>query len=421
MTRYLDHAATSPLRPAALEAWTRAQRDLAADPGNPAALHAGGRRAKRMLEDARERIGAALGAERAEVVLVSGATEADALGVVGAARGARAADPARDRVLLSPLEHDAVGEQRDVLEALAFSVDLLTASRSGLVDLDPETLAGAAPRLALASLVSVCSEIGTIQPVRALVEALGAGGVLAGRPLVHTDAAQAIGVLGFDFRALGVDLASLGGHKVGAPVGTGALLVKRGVRILTDRPGGGHERSIRSGTPDVAGACALAAALEEAAVEREAFARRAVMLRDRIARGLPAGARLTIDPADSSPAIVHLSLDTSHPEAVLMSMDAAGIRVSAGSACHAGVTRPSAILLAMGASEREALGVLRVSTGPETSEADVDALLAALPVALEAGRALDALDRRRGSAPPPARSKALPALPRADDPVREES
>lgn len=399
MTHYLDHAATSPILPAALDAWVRAQHDLGAEPGNPAALHAGGRRAKRMLEDARERIGAALGAERAEVVLVSGATESDALGVCGAARGARRADPVRTRVLLSVLEHDAVGAQREVLEADGFDVSLLRAGRSGVVEFDAGALSFEAPSLALATLGLICSEIGTIQPVAALAAAFGAPDLPpAARPLVHTDAAQAIGVLPVSFRELGVDLLSLGGHKVGAPVGTGVLLARRGVPFATDRPGGGHERGLRSGTPDVAGALALATALEETVRTREERRARAEPLRDRLIAGLPEDVRLTVDPADAVPSIIHLSLPTSHPEAVLMAMDGAGVAVSAGSACHAGVTRPSAVLLAMGASEAEALGVLRVSTGPDSADADIDALLAALPGAIRAARALDARESHRVSA-----------------------
>lgn len=419
MTHYLDHAATSPIRPVALEAWIRAQRDLAAEPGNPAALHSGGRRAKRMLEDARERIGSALGAERAEVVLVSGATESDALGVVGASRALREVAPERSTVLLSRVEHDAVTEQAGVLEAEGFSVERLELGSDGISLVDEDALAALAPGLALASLALVCSEIGTIQPLGALVDALIGSSRIGGRPLVHTDAAQALALLDLDFRGLGVDLLSLGGHKVGAPVGTGVLLVKRGTPLRSDRPGGGHERGLRSGTPDVAGALALAAALEEAVAQRDERRALAERLRQRLLAGLPgieeeigAPVRPTVSPDRAIASIVHLSLPTSHPEAVLMAMDAAGVSVSAGSACHAGVTRPSEIRLAMGASEAEALGVLRVSTGPETREEDVDALLAALPLAIRAARSLDARDHATAPDPRPqgtARGATAPA------------
>ena len=189
---------------------------MAESPGNPASLHAGRRRARRMLEDARERIGAALGAHRSEVVFTSGATESNALAVVGGARLARCGDPRRSTVLLTALEHDAVKEQSDVLVREGFALELLPLGASGLVDCDPEYLKAMADRLALASLVSVCSELGTIQAVAGLVDALGGAGQGTDRPLIHTDAAQALSLLPFNFENLGVDLASFGGHKIGA-------------------------------------------------------------------------------------------------------------------------------------------------------------------------------------------------------------
>ena len=272
-------------------------------------------------------------------------------------------------------------------------------------------MAAAEPGLALVSLALVSSELGTVQPVAGLVAALRAAegvdeGVTgttaparplpASRALVHTDAAQALSCLDVDVRGLGVDLLSLGGHKIGAPVGTGVLVVRRGVPLVTDRPGGGHERGLRSGTPDVAGACALAAALRATVAERDRVRALAASLRDRLLAGLPEGVCATI-PAHTPtvPTLVHLSLPTRHPEAVLLAMDAAGVLVSAGSACHAGVTRPSAQVMAMGRGEDRALGVLRVSTGPDSTTADIDALLAALPRALEAANALDARDATR--------------------------
>ena len=159
--------------------------------------------------------------------------------------------------------------------------------------------------------------------------------------------------------------------------------------MTTDRPGGGHERSIRSGTPDVAGACALGAALTEVVAERAAFAAHAANVRAHLLSHLPEGTYPTVGETASSSAIIHLSLPTARPEAVLMAFDMAGIAVSAGSACHAGVTRPSEIVMAMGRSEEQALGVLRVSLGHETTRDDIDAFLAALPVAIRAGAALD--------------------------------
>lgn len=347
-----------------------------------------------MLGDAREQVAAALGADIHEVIFTSGATESDALGVMAAARGVRRRESARDLIVVSGLEHDAVAHQREVASREGFEWGVLPVDAGGLSVL-PATEGASAPaswdgRLALGSMTLVSSEIGTIQPVADFAALVHASGGLA-----HSDAAQAIPTLDVSFAELGLDLMSVGGHKVGAPAGIGVLLARRGIPMATDRPGGGHERSIRSGTPDVAGACALAAALTEAVSERTAFAERAASLRAHLLSHLPDGTYPTVGESASSSAIIHLSLPTARPEAVLMAFDMAGIAVSAGSACHAGVTRPSDIVMAMGRSEEEALGVLRISLGHETTVADIDAFLAALPAAIRAGAALDGVSHVR--------------------------
>lgn len=391
MSHYLDHAGSTPLAPGVRQAWLDAQDALSRRPGNPAALHAGGRSAKRLLEDARERVGAAVGASRAEVVFTSGATESDALALVAASRGMRGADAARVDVWMSPVEHDAVYEQREVLHREGFTPRIFAVNSSGRVeysDLGPAEF----ERAALMSMTWVCSELGTIEPVCEFASFVH-DALVDQAPLLHSDAAQAIGYCDVNFAQSGLDLLSIGGHKVGAPVGTGALIVRRGIKMATDRPGGGHERGIRSGTPDVAGACALATALEFAVEHRLERVQRAQKLRERLISGLPQGVRLSVDPATASAAIIHLLIPTHHPEAVLLAMDMAGVDVSAGSACHAGVTRPSRVVMALGYSENQALGVLRVSTGVETTVEDIDAFLRALPAAIRAGQALDERDR----------------------------
>ena len=391
MSHYLDHAGSTPLAPGVRQAWLDAQDALSRRPGNPAALHAGGRSAKRLLEDARERVGAAVGASRAEVVFTSGATESDALALVTASRGMRGADAARVDVWMSPVEHDAVHEQGVVLRREGFTPRIFAVNSSGRVeytDLGPAEF----ERAALMSMTWVCSELGTIEPVGEFASFVHDARADQS-PLLHSDAAQAIGYCEVNFAQSGLDLLSIGGHKVGAPVGTGALIVRRGIKMVTDRPGGGHERGIRSGTPDVAGACALATALEFAVEHRLERVQRAQKLRERLISGLPQGVRLSVDPATASAAIIHLLIPTHHPEAVLLAMDMAGVDVSAGSACHAGVTRPSRVVMALGYSENQALGVLRVSTGMETTVEDIDAFLRALPAAIRAGQALDERDR----------------------------
>lgn len=391
MSHYLDHAGSTPLAPGVRHAWLDTQDALSRRPGNPAALHAGGRSAKRMLEDARERVGAAVGASRAEVVFTSGATESDALALVAASRGMRGADARRVDVWMSPVEHDAVHEQGEVLRREGFRPRIFAVNSSGRVeysDLGPAEF----ERAALMSMTWVCSELGTIEPVGEFASFVHDARADQA-PLLHSDAAQAIGYCDVNFAQSGLDLLSIGGHKVGAPVGTGALIVRRGITMVTDRPGGGHERGIRSGTPDVAGACALATALEFAVEHRLERVQRAQQLRERLISGLPQGVRLSVDPATASAAIIHLLIPTHHPEAVLLAMDMAGVDVSAGSACHAGVTRPSRVVMALGYSENQALGVLRVSTGLETTVEDIDAFLSALPAAIRAGEALDERDR----------------------------
>ena len=391
MSHYLDHAGSTPLAPGVRQAWLDAQDALSRHPGNPAALHAGGRSAKRLLEDARERVGAAVGASRAEVVFTSGATESDALALVAASRGMRGADARRVDVWMSPVEHDAVHEQGEVLRREGFRPRIFAVNSSGRVeysDLGPAEF----ERAALMSMTWVCSELGTIEPVGEFASFVHDARADQA-PLLHSDAAQAIGYCDVNFAQSGLDLLSIGGHKIGAPVGTGALIVRRGITMVTDRPGGGHERGIRSGTPDVAGACALATALEFAVEHRLERVQRAQQLRERLISGLPQGVRLSVDPATASAAIIHLLIPTHHPEAVLLAMDMAGVDVSAGSACHAGVTRPSRVVLALGYSENQALGVLRVSTGMETTVEDIDAFLSALPAAIRAGQALDERDR----------------------------
>ena len=391
MSHYLDHAGSTPLAPGVRQAWLDAQDALSRRPGNPAALHAGGRSAKRLLEDARERVGAAVGASRAEVVFTSGATESDALALVAASRGMRGADAARVDVWMSPVEHDAVHEQGVVLRREGFTPRIFAVNSSGRVEYS--NLGSAEfERAALMSMTWVCSELGTIEPVGEFASFVH-DALVDQAPLLHSDAAQAIGYCDVNFAQSGLDLLSIGGHKVGAPVGTGALIVRRGIKMVTDRPGGGHERGIRSGTPDVAGACALATALEFAVEHRLERVQRAQKLRERLISGLPQGVRLSVDPATASAAIIHLLIPTHHPEAVLLAMDMAGVDVSAGSACHAGVTRPSRVVMALGYSENQALGVLRVSTGMETTVEDIDAFLRALPAAIRAGQALDERDR----------------------------
>lgn len=402
---YLDHAATTPILTSSREAWIEATEALSAEPGNPGALHFGGRAARAMLEDARERLAEALGAQRAEVIFTSGATESAALAIAGSLRAASArGEPGA--WLTSALEHPAVLEQEKTAQSLGAVSLRLPTEQSGRAVVDPQTVGEvvAGYEVAVGSLTMVCSETGVVQPLPQFVAALRSA---SPRAMVHSDATQAVGNIPLSFAALGLDLLTLGGHKFGAPVGTGALLVGRGVNLVGDRPGGGQERGIRCGTPDVAGAVALSVAAAEACSTLTDRRRHAKSLRERLLEGLPSGVFASADftglgagtdstgfGAECVPAIVHLSLPTAHPEVLLLEMDRAGIAVSAGSACHAGVTRPSQVLLEMGRSETQALGVMRVSTGASTTAADIDRFLSALPLALEQAQRMDQYDGR---------------------------
>lgn len=378
---YLDSAATTPLRQVAQHAWLDAIEQLRAVPGNPAALHSGGRKAKRLLEDAREQVAHCVGADRAELIFTSGATEANALGIVGAFRGALTKNQ-RTIVQVCAADHPSSWNQRARIESEGGEWIPLGITTDGVAD--PSDVSS---RAAVISIAAVSSEIGVIQPVKELATRRDSSTIM------HVDASQALHTQVMDVHADGLDLMTIAGHKIGAPVGIGALVIARGTPLITDRPGGDQESKHRSGTVDVAGACAFAAALREAVEQRETFTRRCVALRDRLLRGLPADVRPTIE-APTAPTIIHLSIPTSHPEAVLLGLDRYGVLASAGSACHAGVTRPSRVLLDMGRSHRQALGVLRVSLGPTTTESDIDAFLSALPHAVEGAQALDALDAR---------------------------
>ena len=373
---YLDYAATMPLRPQVEQAWLETVAQLRQTPGNPAALHGGGRRAKHLLETARERVAACLEATRAEIIFTSGATESNALGITGLWRAhpARTAGP----VQVCAADHPSTANQSSVIEREGGRFEILPIGEDGraqLADIDPH-----AP---VVSFASVSSELGVIQPAEQIVAACGED------TLVHIDATQGIHTLPVSLPGSGATAITVAGHKIGAPVGIGVLALRRGVKIVTDRPGGDQESQRRSGTVDVAGAVAMANAMEACVAEREQLVAHAARLRTYLLENLPSEVRPTVPVDNCAPNIIHLSLPTAHPEAVLMNLDRAGVWASAGSACHAGVTRPSKVVLALGRSQRQALGVLRISTHLQTTRADLDAFLAALPAALAGAQALD--------------------------------
>ncbi|MFE4542185.1 cysteine desulfurase family protein [Arthrobacter sp. NPDC056727] len=384
MPVYLDHAATTPIAAEALAALTR---ELSRT-GNPSSLHGSGRRARRSVEDARETLAAAAGAHPSEVIFTSGGTEADNLAVKGMYWSRLAADPRRRRILCSAVEHHAVLDTVEWLERHeGAEISWLPVDPEGVLDLDAlqAELLREPESIALVTAMWANNEVGSIQPIHRIVELAHAAGVP-----VHSDAVQAFGSVPVDFRASGLDAMSISGHKIGGPVGVGALILGRSVKLTPVQHGGGQERDVRSGTLDTASIAAFAAAAESAAKNLEAEAARISGLRDRLITGVreavPAAVLRGPAGAGRLPGNAHFTFPGCEGDSLLFLLDLAGVESSTGSACTAGVPRPSHVLLAMGLDEETARGAQRFTLGHPSTEADVDALLAALPGAYDRAR-----------------------------------
>lgn len=366
---YLDHAATSPLRPEAAAAMA-ATGPLA----NPAAVHASGRRARAMLDDAREQIAALLGARPLELVFTSGGTEADNIAVLGAAR----ADERGRAVEISGVEHAAI-QGLAAPGLLGDRARVLPVDRCGRAD--PDSIGAAGP-VGAVSVMAVNNETGTLQPLAACAEAAHRAGAL-----FHTDAVQALGHIPVDLGGWGADMASFSAHKIGGPVGIGVLWRRRGISPAPVGAGGGQEAGLRSGTQTVALARGFAAALERALAELPASRARWRRLRRRICRAAAAVGGVTVDGGDGvSPAICHLTVAGARGDDMALLLDRAGIDCSTGSACHAGVSAPSQVMIAMGATAQQASSCLRFSMGPGTGDDEVDRLVEALPTVVARAR-----------------------------------
>ncbi|WP_282794384.1 cysteine desulfurase family protein [Streptomyces sp. CC224B] len=382
---YLDHAATTPMLPEAIAAMTA---QLAVT-GNASSLHAAGRRARRTVEEARETLADALGARPSEVVFTSGGTEADNLAVKGLYWARRDADPARVRVLASPVEHHAVLDAVDWLgEHEGATVEYLPVDVHGRVH--PDALRAAIARdpgsVALATVMWANNEIGTLQPVRELADVCAEFDV----PL-HADAVQAFGQVPVDFGASGLAAMTVSGHKIGGPYGIGALLLGRAHSPVPVLHGGGQERHVRSGTLDVPAVAAFAVAGRLAAERRERFAREVGALRDDLVAAVRAAVPEAVlggdpDPGGRLPANAHFTFPGCEGDSLLLLLDAQGIQCSTGSACTAGVAQPSHVLLATGTDPDLARGTLRFSLGHTSTKADVDAVAAAIGPAVERAR-----------------------------------
>lgn len=392
-TVYLDHAATAPITEAALRAVTeQLQRG-----GNPSSLHQSGRAARMAVETAREQLAAALDCDPAEVVFTGGGTEADNLALKGLYWKAREQDPSRRRIAVSPVEHHAVKDAALWLEAHQGAVlHWLECDAEGRVDPEVlrELLSEHPGEFALATLMWANNEVGTVQPVAEAAAVAAAAGV----PF-HTDAVQAFGTLPVSFRESGATTMAVSGHKIGAPMGVGALVATRQAPLMPLVHGGGQERDLRSGTIDAPAIAGFGAAAAEAAQRRGRESARIQTLRDQLVRGVQDALPEAVlrGPADLSEASrlsgnAHFTFPGCEGDSLLFLLDMAGIQTSTGSACNAGVPRPSEVLLAMGVPEDQARGAQRFTLGHTSVPEDVEALLTALPGAYQQARAAGMAD-----------------------------
>jgi cysteine desulfurase len=410
MAIYLDHAATTPINPVVLSAYVEALSVV----GNPASIHSQGQNAKRMLEESREKVAASLGANPIEVTFTSGGTESINLAIKGLfwARNQQTREGSQStlsgagngsigtshglhpRVLIAAGEHHATIDAAEWLAQYEGAiVEEVPIDSLGRVDLDAlERMLG--DDVACVSILLANNEVGTIQPIDRVVELASRHGVP-----VHCDAVAAYGYLPIDFHALGVAALSVSAHKIAGPVGVGALLIARSAKVIPLLHGGNQQRA-RSGTQDAAGAVAFGVAASLATSEIEARQVHLRALRDRLIAGIQSvvpGAVLRGDPVDRLPGNAHFTFPGCEGDSLLFVLDGAGFSVSTGSACQAGVPESSHVLISMGLSPSDARGALRMTLGESTTEADIDALLVALPDAVARASAAGLADRLIGS------------------------
>jgi cysteine desulfurase len=382
---YLDHAATAPMLPEAIAAMTEELAHL----GNPSSLHNAGRRARRVVEESREQIAEAFGARPSEVIFTSGGTEADNLAVKGLFWARRDNEPRRRRVLVPATEHHAVLDSVNWLAGHeGAEIGWIGVDGAGMVS--PDSLRAAIgpdpDSVALVSVMWANNEVGTIAPVAELAAVCAEH-----RILLHTDAVQAAAQVPVYFAESGADALTITGHKLGGPVGAGALLLARGAQPVPVLHGGGQESDIRSGTLDAPAIRAFATAAMVVAKTRDSEAIRLAALRDDlVARVRAAVPDAILNGAPPGPARLpgnaHFSFPGCEGDALLMLLDARGIACSTGSACTAGVARPSHVLLAIGADEARARGSLRFSLGQCSTQADCEAVGAVIGEAVERAR-----------------------------------
>jgi cysteine desulfurase len=387
MRIYLDHNATTPLDPLVAERMTHALRDVW---GNASSIHHFGQQAKAALDEARNAVAALIGGEASEIVFTAGGTESDNLAIRGAAE---ALEPSgRKHLIVSAIEHEAVLNTAKALGRRGWRVTILPVDASGIVSVD-RLREAVTDETALVSVMHANNEIGTIQPIAELAAVAHERAAL-----FHTDAVQSAGKIPVDVRALGVDLLTIAGHKIYGPKGTGALWIKRGVRLISPITGGKQERSRRAGTENVPALVGLGVAATVARTKMASEAPRLAALRDR----LEAGVLGTVPGSDRNgaatprvPNTANLSIDRVEAESLLIGLDLAGIAVSSGSACSSGTLEPSHVLKAMGLPHARTLGSIRFSLGAANTQADIDRVIEALPPIVEKLRSLTTAGGRK--------------------------
>ena len=388
MPVYLDHAATTPLRPEVLEAMLPF---LGGTFGNPSSVHAFGRLAREALDDAHARLAHSIGADAREIVFTSGGTEASNLALKGAAWAGKARG---HRIVTTPVEHHAVGHTLDHLQKFGFEVVEVPVDRYGRVD-PADVERAITDRTTLVTVMLANNEVGTIQPVAEVAAVVRARrGVL-----LHVDAVQAAPWVDLDVDALGADLVALAAHKAEGPKGTGALWIRRGTHILAQQHGGAQERYRRAGTENLAGAVGMATAFELRAAERAALVPQVQARRDRLLAALVAvdGVEPTGHPVERLPHIASVIVPGADGGDVTLALDLEGVAVSTGSACTSGSTEVSHVLTAMGYPPDEARGALRLSLGRMTTDAEIDEVGRIAPAVIARLRAATA-DARAATA-----------------------
>ncbi|MGE5696076.1 MAG: cysteine desulfurase family protein [Candidatus Sericytochromatia bacterium] len=379
---YLDHAATTPMYPEAIEAMAAVQGTV----GNASSLHTSGRAARRTIEESRETFAEKLGARPSEVIFTAGGTESDNLGVKGIFWARRDSDPRRRRIVTSAVEHHAVLDAVEWLVAHeGAEVTWLPTDGDGSISADAlrETLQRH-DDVALVSVMWANNEVGTVMPIAEMASVAAEFDVP-----IHSDAVQAVGQLPVSFSESGLSAMSIAAHKFGGPTGVGALLLRRDTACVPLLHGGGQERDVRSGTPDLAGAVGMTVAARLAVDGLHEHCEKLTVLRDSLIDGVLAtvyDVRLNGPRHARLPGNAHFTFTGCEGDALLMLLDANGIECSTGSACTAGVPQPSHVLLAMGADPAAARGSIRLSLGRTSIPDDVDAVLEVLPSAVTRAR-----------------------------------